>query len=300
MKTNFFNNNKLPSFGGLMGFALLRFPFAVFLCAAIAFAGCSGDDDPEPEPVIIPSLSVAPASIPAATDAGTYSIAVTSNTAWTAAVDAAATWCTVSPTSGNGNGTVTVNVVFYAEIGNRAATVTFTAGALASTVTVTQQRDTPPYAASTQTRVFGDQTWSDAIQIPDCNKTDFTNDDNNPQCRSHTESGKTWYYYNWAHVNQNAATLCPSPWRVPSQSDFSTLVSNLGGNNQTARDAIIAAWGYGGYAQGSSMGTVDSGAYYWSSTENSTTNAYNLYYGSSNLNMLFNTKYNGFQVRCVK
>jgi hypothetical protein len=32
---------------------------------------------------------------------------------------------------------------------------------------------TPRYAASTQTWTFGEQIWSDAIHIPECNKTDF-------------------------------------------------------------------------------------------------------------------------------
>jgi uncharacterized protein (TIGR02145 family) len=181
--------------------------------------------------------------------------------------------------------------------------VTLAAGTLTRAVGVAQAAlTTPPNAASTQTRVFGDQTWSDAIHIPDCNKTDFTNDDNNPQCRSNT-SDKLRYYYNWAYVNQNAATLCPSPWRMPSESDFSTLVSNLGGNTQSARDAIIAAWGYGGYAIGSSSSVINVStlAYYWSSTvaSSNTNNAYIMYYTSLNLTVDNTAKYLGFQVRCV-
>jgi hypothetical protein len=386
MKTNYFNNNKLPSFGGLMGFVLLRFPFAVFLCAAIAFAGCSGDDDPESEPVITPSLSVAPASIPAAVAAGTYSIAITSNVAWTATVSSGATWCTLTGASGNANGTVTVNVTENLTFAIRSATVTVSAGTLTKTVAVTQAAaapilevdntaipatadadsydiavtsntawtatvsegatwctlagtpgsgdgtvtvnvalnaatvtrsatvtlaagtltravgvaqaalTTPPNAASTQTWVFGEQTWSDAIQIPDCNKTDFTNDYNNPQCRSYT-SDKLRYYYNWAYVNQNAATLCPSPWRVPSQADFNMLVSN------TTASTLHSDWGFGGYCMSSgSVSYQGTSAYYWSSTENSssTNNAYFLSYTSSIFYSQDNTyKNSGLQVRCV-
>jgi hypothetical protein len=159
------------------------------------------------------------------------------------------------------------------------------------TITVTT---TPIYAASTRTWVFGTQTWSDAIHVPACNKNDYTNDYNNPQCRSYTEDGTTWYYYNWPYVNQNAAQLCPSPWRLPSLSDFSTLVSNTSGS------VLISAWGLGGLAYGGSMDNPTY-AYYWSSTQNGTNYAYVLNYSSGSLYVGSNaSKLVGFQVRCVK
>ena len=75
---------------------------------------------------------------------------------------------------------------------------------------------TPPYAASTKTWTFGEQTWSDAIHIPECNKSSFTERYYETQCRSYTQGANTWYYYNWLYVNKHAARLCHSPWRVPS------------------------------------------------------------------------------------
>ena len=83
--------------------------------------------------------------------------------------------------------------------------------------------DTPPHAASTKTWVFGDQVWSDAIRIPECNKTSFEDSYTDPQCRSHTYRSKTWYYYNWPYVNAHGEQLCPSPWRVPTHEDFIDL-----------------------------------------------------------------------------
>jgi hypothetical protein len=74
---------------------------------------------------------------------------------------------------------------------------------------------TPPFAASTQTWTFGTQTWSDAIHIPGCRKTDFELSYTEPNCRSFTAGTNTWYYYNWAYVTQNATQLCPDPWSVP-------------------------------------------------------------------------------------
>jgi hypothetical protein len=158
--------------------------------------------------------------------------------------------------------------------------------------------NTLPYAATTQTWTFGDQTWSDAIQCPECNKETFENSYTEPHCRSYTENGKTWYYYNWAYVKQNAATLCPSPWRVPSRSDFEILANN------TWASALIDAWGYGGDAYSSSIVNSGSYAYYWSSTgyENGFDYAYSLLYRTNGYVNPQNTayKYYGLQVRCVK
>jgi hypothetical protein len=155
---------------------------------------------------------------------------------------------------------------------------------------------TPRYAASTKTWTFGSQTWSDAIRIPACNKTSFTESNTEPHCRSYTEGTHTWYYYNWPYVNQNASALCPSPWRVLSRSDFSTLVNN------TNSSTLISEWGYGGYAYSTSVTNTGSEARYWSSTETDNSYAYGLYFKSSGaVDPQYNhSKYRGFQVRCVK
>jgi hypothetical protein len=89
-------------------------------------------------------LEVAPAVIPAAATAGSYAIAVTSNTTWTASVNSAATWCTLPNSTGGfetrpNNGTVTVNVAENPTAEERVATVTFSAGTLTQQVAITQQ-----------------------------------------------------------------------------------------------------------------------------------------------------------------
>jgi hypothetical protein len=84
--------------------------------------------------------------------------------------------------------------------------------------------NTPPYAATTRTWVFGDQIWSDAIHIPVCNKETFENSYTEPQCHSYTENGKIWYYYNGIYVMTNQHAMCPSPWRVPTTADFRNLM----------------------------------------------------------------------------
>jgi hypothetical protein len=184
----------------------------------------------------------------------------------------------------------------------RTATVTLTAGALTQTVAVTQAaRPTPAYAASTHTWTFGSSAlvWSDAIQLPACNKEDFdggTDDAPRADGRSYTVDGKTYYYYSWPYVVANAATLCPNPWRVPAKADFDALVASTSGST------LGAAWGYGGLANGSSVSGVNSQARYWSSEENSSgsNEAYFLYYYSADLYVSANNKRYGFRVRCVK
>ncbi|MDR1197877.1 MAG: BACON domain-containing protein [Prevotellaceae bacterium] len=244
-----------------------------------------------------PYLTAEPENISAAAEAGSYSIAVTSSTEWTATVNGeVAAWCTLSNATGTGDGTVMVNVEFYAEIGNRTATVTLTAGTLSSTVTVTQQRDTPPYAASAQTWVFGEQTWSDVIHVsPACSKTSFIDSYTDPHCRNYTATdGKTCYYYNWPYVDENKDEMCPYPWRMPSRSDFETLISN------TNSSTLISEWGYGGSVSG---GYVDyaNRASYWSSTENGTNGGYNFSNSSTGgMGVYYTSKNYGLQVRCIR
>jgi hypothetical protein len=113
-------------------FSIFNSQFSILLVVALVlFAGCSKDDP-------APTLAVDHTTIDAAGTAGSYPIAVTSNTAWTAAVNTAATWCTVSPASVTGNGTVTVSVSENPTVAFRAATVTITAGSLNQTLVVTQ------------------------------------------------------------------------------------------------------------------------------------------------------------------
>ncbi|MDR3180318.1 MAG: hypothetical protein LBT61_00100 [Prevotellaceae bacterium] len=273
----------------------------IITAMAIVFTNCSGNDDPAPEPMPDPELSVTPESIPAAYTAGTYSIDVTSNTTWTAVSDNTS-WCTVKPATGTNNGAVSVNVIENTTADTRAAIVTFAAGTLIRTVAVTQDGaippppsvSTPPAAASTRTWTFDDQMWSDAIHIPACNQDDFTLDLTTPYCRSYTVGETSRYYYNWVYVSQNATELCPTPWRVPSESDFNTLVSN------TDYSALIAAWGYGGSAYGNEMDDVNTGAYYWSSMESGAFTASDLSYYNGGLYVGSHSKRQGFQVRCVK
>jgi hypothetical protein len=153
---------------------------------------------------------------------------------------------------------------------------------------------TPRYAASTQTWVFGAQTWSDVIHIPACDKQDFdggTKDAPKADCRTYTHEGETWYYYSWPYVNEHAGLLCPSPWRVPADEDFSNFLEDI-----TTVDRTID-WRHGGYVYGGVVEDMSFG-YYWSSTVNDA-HAYGLYYFGSYPGVRNYSQSIGFQVRCV-
>jgi hypothetical protein len=240
-------------------------------------------------------LSVDKTEITAVYTAAGYPVAVTSNTTWTVTVSSGATWCTALPATGTANGTVTINVAGNPSVESRAATVTFAAGTLSKAVSVTQAANVPTYAASTQTWTFGSTlVWSDAIQIPDCNKSSFTTSDTDPHCRSYTLGDNTWYYYNWAYVNTNAATLCPQSWHVPTYTDFGALSAT------PDRSILPAAWGYGGYVRGSNVDDVDSHGIYWGSTPNGCCYASSLNFVLGGLILYESYLDYGFQVRCVQ
>ncbi|MDR0692604.1 MAG: hypothetical protein LBF69_06165 [Prevotellaceae bacterium] len=241
------------------------------------------------------TLEVHPTTIDAGGSIAAYPIGVACNGTWTATVNSAATsWCTLVNTNATGNGTVTVNVTENQGTTNRATTVTVTSGALQKTIAIQQVPATPPGAVTTKTWVFGSQLWSDAIHISGCNKPDFVDSNTNPDCRSYTEGANTWYYYNFPYVKANAGNLCPSPWRVPTQEDFNTLVSH------TDWSGLSNAWGSsGGYVW--SGGPMLTGfAHYGSSTEYSAENAYELYYFVFTLEVQNSRKFRGRRIRCVR
>jgi hypothetical protein len=161
---------------------------------------------------------------------------------------------------------------------------------------VYEDENAPPNAASKKAWVFGEQTWSDAIQCPECSKGTFEDSYTEPQCRSYTdaERGKTYYYYNWPYVDANADQLCPSPWQVPTKTDFELLFIN------TNIGTLRAQWGYTVILEGE-------GDYYWTSTEytgddpnHESGSAYIGWYYNNHTDVSYVGKSGAYRVRCVK
>ena len=170
---------------------------------------------------------------------------------------------------------------------------------------------TPRYAATTKTWTVGTQTWSDAIHIPECNKSSFADSNTDTQCRSYTQDGNTWYYYNWPYVNKHAARLCPSPWRVPHRDDFCTLYKTLGSTSvcetkslPAVHEAMVKSWCgvYGGHANHTAVVGHETGTAFWSASAIDSDDAYFLWvsreYKIAPQDRF--SKHYGLQVRCVK
>jgi uncharacterized protein (TIGR02145 family) len=183
-----------------------------------------------------------------------------------------------------------------------------------------QDSDTPPHAATTKTWVIESadgsikQTWSDAIQIPECNKADYdggSEDAPKADCRSYTYEGKTYYYYSWPYVNEKADALCSSPWRVPTKEDIQALANAFGcnatrytPNPPCIEQKFVIAWGgsYGGIAKSTSITETGTHAYYWSSLEAEVEDGYSLAFKADGSKGSWgeDEKQYGLQVRCVK
>jgi uncharacterized protein (TIGR02145 family) len=174
-------------------------------------------------------------------------------------------------------------------------------------------QNTPPYAASTQTWVIEgndiSQTWSDHINVPACDKTNF-NGGTTEAPRADCRNNPGYYYlYSWSYVNENAATLCPAPWRVPTKDDFIALDKALGGTGDTTEKNVLQAskystvWGgvYGGFADRSSVNFAGSLAYYWSAVVNNST-AHSLRFTTEGHITAQKSNYQnfGYLLRCVK
>lgn len=139
--------------------------------------------------------------------------------------------------------------------------------------------------------------------------------------------GKSWCYndvasncskygrlYTWAA----AKTVCPSGWHLPSTTEFKTLFTAVGGSS-TAGTVLKStggwyndgngtdAFGFSALPAGNRRNNGyynDEGnyAYFWSSKEYDSSNAYRmyLYYNHDNAYLSYCSKDYGFSVRCVK
>jgi uncharacterized protein (TIGR02145 family) len=135
-----------------------------------------------------------------------------------------------------------------------------------------------------------------------------------------TQGNKYGKLYNWYAVNDPRG-LAPQGWHVPSDAEWTTLVTTLGGSSVAGgkmKEAGTLNWttpntsatnesGFAGLPGGyrsfnGSFNFVGSDGSWWSATEYFSTEAWYryLYYNDGSLNMnIFNKKY-GFSVRCLR
>ncbi len=84
------------------------------------------------------------------------------------------------------------------------------------------------------------QVWSAAVVASGCNKTAFNGGSSgnyNADCRSNPSYPGS--LFSWCAVTRYAATLCPAPWRVPSEQDFVNLDKAMGGNGANRSGSAV-------------------------------------------------------------
>jgi uncharacterized protein (TIGR02145 family) len=125
------------------------------------------------------------------------------------------------------------------------------------------------------------------------------------------------YLYNW----ETAKKVCPSGWHLPSQDEWKTLSTNLGGESIAAdklKESGTAHWqkpvsqttnvsGFtalpGGYRnENGEYWVIGYTAWWWCSSENDPERAHHiLIYGHTpDLSISYVNKIDGFSVRCIK
>jgi formylglycine-generating enzyme required for sulfatase activity len=109
----------------------------IYILAALLMVTCNNpvvvpDDDDEPSA----SELVSTQSISAGGNVGTYSFDITSDDAWTITTNQS--WCTVSPSSGTSDMTITVDLAQNTSSQPRTATITVRVGNVKVTITITQ------------------------------------------------------------------------------------------------------------------------------------------------------------------
>jgi len=194
------------------------------------------------------NLSVTPTTLDFIAAGETKPVSVTSNTSWI--VTSNQSWCTLSAASGNNNSSINVICSANSTISQRTATVTFSAtGVTNQMVTVTQAANTSNTVTDIDGNVYnivviGTQTWmkenlkvtkyknGDAIQNVTNNSTWSSLTTGAYGDYDNTPSNSTTYgrLYNWYVVNDSRG-VCPTGWHVPTDLEWNTLTTYLGGES---------------------------------------------------------------------
>ena len=111
-----------------------------------------------------------------------------------------------------------------------------------------------------------------------------------------THDSHSYYSYGAAQA------VCPKGWRLPTNAEYGNIVTFMGGNNSAGSSTIRSVpynFVYGGDFTSSGWDNMGSRGSYWSSTQNSSTSGYYLYFNSSYLRTNNYGKNYGMSVRCI-
>ena len=162
--------------------------------------------------------------------------------------------------------------------------------------TFTDPRDGKVY----KTIKIGNQVWMAENLNYDAGSGSWCYDNGSSNCEKYGR------LYDW----KTAKKVTPKGWHLPSQSEFETLLNNLGGRASGAYNKIISGGSsgfnalFGGWRSfNGSFYNIGYVAYFWSSTEEEKDDMWYLYVNSTHkmASMNYNgTKSGGFYIRCIK
>jgi uncharacterized protein (TIGR02145 family) len=169
---------------------------------------------------------------------------------------------------------------------------------------------------STTTYKIGTQIWSSPVQATGCGNSfnGGSADDYKADCRDNTNAAYG-DLFSWIAVLMYADRLCPSPWRVPTVSDYCELHKVLNGasdcsnlsNKQTYVENFINYWGGATWGFCDRTGTMfeenRTVALHTLTGTESGKNIYNFSYSTNEWSVHIahlNVAENGFTLRCVQ
>ena len=132
-----------------------------------------------------PTLQLNKTSLTFESASGSNTFTITSNTAWT--VTSNQTWCTVSPSSGSGDGKVMIIVSENTSTDSRSATITVKAGDLSQTIAISQAGAMATLWLNKTNMSFNSSNGSDYFTIT--SNTSWSVTSNQTWCRVSSSSG---------------------------------------------------------------------------------------------------------------
>jgi general secretion pathway protein G len=166
----------------------------------------------------------------------------------------------------------------------------------------------------------GSVTYTAAQYYVTPSTTNFTTEPTAPST-STDGTGQYGYLYNFCGANggqtgngacsstdstavNTTISICPSGWRLPTGGggEFGALNTAINGGSTTTDAGLIGTPWLAQRGGDWNSGFSDQGSYgnYWSSTQNSATNAYNLFFAKALVSQFdYNNKNYGYAVRCI-
>jgi uncharacterized protein (TIGR02145 family) len=147
--------------------------------------------------------------------------------------------------------------------------------------------------------VCGAQTWSGALRVSaGCTSVTTLSTDRESASAQFKDAGTTYgYYYNHICIDSMNKDLCPDPWRVPTNEDYTTLIACAGGKSGAV---LSAAWGLAGYAHAAVVYEANTRGFLWANDYYDAKNSYRLMYDEESQVMDYVSALYGVNVRCVK